>query len=232
LALSELPHGKARSLLKLLLLHRQRPISRTRLCALFWPDAEPESARNNLNVTLHRLRRALGSAAGVRHSEEGYQFFAAGEVWVDVEQFRLHAEMAALEDAAGRPANAIGQYEAALALHRSELIDEGEHEAALAADAQSLRDLLNQVLERLAVLREDAGDLHGCVRVSLRHLGLDECNEGAHRRLMRCYAGLGQPQLADRQFRRCVASLRQLLAMPPADETTLLYRRITERKAA
>ena len=230
--LTELPQGKARSLFKLLLLHRRRPLSRARLCSFFWPELDPAGARNNLNVTLHRLRRALGHNSLIRHSDEGYQLLAAGDLWLDTEQFLLHAEMGALEDAHGRTANAIGQYEAALALYRSDLLDEGEHEPALATDAQALRDRLNQILERLAVLREQSGDVHGCLRVALRHLSLDECNEAAHRQLMRCYAKLGQIQLAERQYRACVSMLRLQLALSPSEETTGLYRRIAARAPA
>jgi DNA-binding SARP family transcriptional activator len=228
--LAELPHGRARALLKLLLLQRRRPLSRSKLCTLFWPEAEPGSARNSLNVTLHRLRRALGKAGCVRHADEGYQLLAPGEVWLDAEQFVLHAEMGRAEEAAGRPANAIGQYEAALALYHSDLLDEGDAEmatAALAPDAQALRDHLSEVLERLAALHQQAGEWHGCLRTTLRHLGLDQCNEGAHRRLMHCYAQLGQLQLAERQYRACVGQLRLQLGAAPSSETTALYRRIT-----
>lgn len=224
-----LPQGKTRSLFKLLLLQRRRPLSRARLCALFWPDADTASARNSLNVALHRLRRALGHASLVRHSDAGYQLVAAGDVWLDTEQFLLHAEMGQLEDAQGRSAGAIHQYEAALAIYRSDLLDEGEADSALAAEAQALRDRLNHTLERLAVLREQAADWHGCLRAALRHLGLDECNEAAHRRLMRCYARLGQPQLAERQYRACVTVLRLQLGLSPSDDTTALYRRIAAR---
>jgi DNA-binding SARP family transcriptional activator len=68
--------------------------------------------------------------------------------------------------------------------------------------------------------------------VALRHLGLDECNEAAHRRLMRCYASLGQIQLAERQYGACVRVLREQLGLPPDTETTLLYRRIAGREVA
>ncbi|WP_310460266.1 winged helix-turn-helix domain-containing protein [Sphaerotilus sp.] len=59
----DLPRGKARALLLYLLRHRRRLTSRARLCSLFWPDADPASARNNLNVILHRVRRQLHDPA-------------------------------------------------------------------------------------------------------------------------------------------------------------------------
>jgi DNA-binding SARP family transcriptional activator len=228
--LSELPRGKARSLLQVLLLQRRRPISRARLCAMFWPDADAASARNNLNVTLHRLRRALGKVNLLRHSDAGYQLFVQGEVWLDVEHFMLNAELGRCEETMGHSGAAITHYEAALTLYRADLLDAGDYEPALAGESQALRDRFNEVLERLATLREQVGDLHGCLRVTLRHLTQDECNEGAHQRLMRCYARLGQPQLAERQYRSCVTALRLQLGLHPSDDTTALCRRIGRRE--
>ncbi len=222
----DLPRGKARSLLRVLLLQRRRPMSRLRLCSLLWPEADPAGARNSLNVTVHRLRRAIGDSGLIRHGDDGYQIVAPGEVWLDAEQFVLHAEVGALEDLRGNLDEAITEYESAIDLYRSDLLDDGEHEPALACDDQALRDRFNQVLERLARLREAREDLHGCLRVSLRHLGIDPCNEQAHRRLMRCYARLGQVQLAERQFRTCVETLRRQLGVTPQAETIELHRRI------
>lgn len=222
----DLPRGKARSLLRVLLLQRRRPMSRLRLCSLLWPEADPAGARNSLNVTVHRLRRAIGDSGLIRHGDDGYQIVAPGEVWLDAEQFVLHAEVGALEDLRGNLDEAITEYECAIDLYRSDLLDDGEHEPALACDDQALRDRFNQVLERLARLRESREDLHGCLRVSLRHLGIDPCNEQAHRRLMRCYARLGQVQLAERQFRTCVDTLRRQLGVTPQAETIELHRRI------
>ncbi len=228
--LQDLPRGKARALLMFLLLNRRRPLSRARLCSLFWPEVDAAAARNNLNVNLHRVRRQLHEPNLLHHSDEGYQILTRGETWLDIEQFQLHAVLGAQEDAAGHAAQSIAHYEVAAALYRTDLVDDSEHEPALMAQSQAQRDRLNQVLERLSSLRETSGDLHGCLRITLRHLGLDECNEVAHRRLMRCYALLGQPQLAERQYRQCLVTLRRQLGLNPSAETTELYRRITRRE--
>lgn len=227
----DLPRGKARALLMYLLLHRRRPTSRARLCTLFWPEADAAAARNNLNVILHRVRRQLHDPGLLQCSDDGYQIVTAGEIWLDVEQFELQANLGEQADTAGLTAQTIAHYEVAATLYRTDLVDESEHERVLVARSQLLRDRLNQVLGRLSGLREDRGDLHGCLRTTQRHLGLDECNEAAHRRLMRCYARLGQPQLAERQYRQCVATLRRQLGLNPDAETTELYRRITRRES-
>jgi DNA-binding SARP family transcriptional activator len=231
-ALPALPQGRVRALLKLLLLQRRRPISRARLAALFWPEADSESARNNLHVALHRLRRTLGSAARLHLGGEGYQLLTSGEAWLDTEQFVQHAEAGLQQEGEGHIPEAIAQYEAAVSLYHRDLLEEGEWEASLAADAQALRDRLSQVLERLLSLREQRAEWHACLQHALRQLEIDACNESVHRRMMRCYASLGQMQLAERQYRRCVHVLREQFGIGPSEETTALYRRIASRVAA
>src|ERR1051325_3575183 len=55
---------KAASLLAYLCLHADRTHPREELVELFWPDLEPEAARNNLRQTLHWLRRKLETQPG------------------------------------------------------------------------------------------------------------------------------------------------------------------------
>jgi DNA-binding SARP family transcriptional activator len=62
-------------------------------------------------------------------------------------------------------------------------------------------------------------------------LAVDACNEGAHRMLMRCYARLGQPQLAQGQYQTCIQLLNRAMGIPASAETTELYRQIVRRHA-
>ena len=230
-AVPELPRGKTRSLLKFLLLHRRRPVSRHQLLSLFWPEADARTARNNLNVALHRLRKGLGDMSLLAYANDAYQLQTNGAAWIDTEQFLAHADEAREAQAKGLRALAVRQYETAATLYCNDLIDAGEQESALQMDAQALRDRFNEVLDSLSDLHEHAGDHHACLRAALRHLQLDDCNEVAHQRLMRCYARLGQPQLAEMQYRHCMTSLRMHLGLNPSGETTQLYRRISRRES-
>jgi hypothetical protein len=49
----KLPALRSLSLLKYLMLNHRQNIPREVLMDVFWPDAEPETARNNLNVAIH-----------------------------------------------------------------------------------------------------------------------------------------------------------------------------------
>src|SRR5207245_11091351 len=54
--------SKAKELFALLLLDRQRAVSRDELVAQLWPETDPASALSNFHFTLHALRKALASA--------------------------------------------------------------------------------------------------------------------------------------------------------------------------
>ena len=61
------------SLLKYLLLYHKQNTPREVLMDIFWPDADPDAARNNLNVAIHGLRQVLRTVTdvGVIHFEDG-----------------------------------------------------------------------------------------------------------------------------------------------------------------
>ena len=225
----DLPQGRLASLFKLLLLRRNQPVSRARLCALYWPDVDSGVARNRLNVALHRLRRVLGVTAQLEFRDACYRLVVHGSISVDVEQFEQLAEQGALEEGRIRLDSALEAYEAAAQLYQTDLVHENGADAALSAHAQALRDRLNQVLMRAAALREASGDWHACLRTTLRCLALDDCNEAAHRLLMRCYSRLDQPLEVQQQYRRCIGALREQLGLAPSEETTALYRKLAGR---
>src|SRR5207245_3538594 len=54
--------SKAKELFALLLLDRQRAVSREELVAQLWPETDAASALSNFHFTLHALRKALASA--------------------------------------------------------------------------------------------------------------------------------------------------------------------------
>lgn len=228
--INDLPRGKTRAILKYLLLHHRRAIPRARLTRLFWPEADPAAARNSLNVTLHRARKVLGQPGLLVYSNDAYQLSPSAQLWTDVEQFLMHAEAGRLAQLQQHPQEAARHYIAAADLYRTDLVEEGDDEPVLHTEAQALQNRLTQVLQQLSALHESLGEHHACIQATLRLLQLDACNEGAHQMLMRCYARLDQPQLAERQYRHCVQTLRDTLGVPPLEETRQLYRRIAARQ--
>jgi DNA-binding SARP family transcriptional activator len=86
----KLPSSRGLSVLKYLLLHHKQNAPREVLMDVFWPDAEPETARNNLNVAMHSLRKALRTVIFrpvILFEDGAYGLEPNLQVWLDVEEF-------------------------------------------------------------------------------------------------------------------------------------------------
>jgi DNA-binding SARP family transcriptional activator len=234
-AIEDWPNCRGKAIFKYLLLNRRQPVAREALMEHFWPDAEPHAARNNLNVTMHRLRRAFGRdrCPIVLFSGGHYLLNPKLAVSTDADAFLDHAARAAALERDLDLDGAIREYTACVSLYQGELLaeDRYEHDEWLLPLRQQLRDGYLHALDRLGTIHFERQDISACTTACAKMLAVDPCNEGAHRLLMRCYARLGQPQFAQRQYRTCIQLLNRQLGIPASPETTELYRRIARRDA-
>jgi DNA-binding SARP family transcriptional activator len=222
--------GKGKCIFKYMIAHRGRPIAKDILMDLFWRDADPEAARNNLNVAMYGLRQAMRAArpdfSHVLFQDDHYLLNPALEVWVDVEEFVQRYETGQTLERKSRLAEAVQEYEAAEGLYQGDLFEEDLYQDWLIPRREGLKDTYLVILSRLSRyhLKEKryATSIHLCRKI----LAEDDCREDAHRCLMRCYSGQGQRNLALRQFHLCVETLARVLNVPPMPETKALYQQI------
>jgi DNA-binding SARP family transcriptional activator len=217
----------AEKLFAYLVLQRRRGHPRDELAGTFWGDMPEDRARNCLNTTLWRIRRALepddrsrGRYIETRPSGD-IQFGPTGGFWLDV---------AILEEA----------LDALLPLPAERLDDDDLRRLGAAVDLYS-GDLLAGVFddwalterERLRALYVDAqvhlmaahrarGNLQQSLDSGRRVLAVDPLRERVHRELMTLYRDSGQPAEAIRQYELCRHLLREQLGMAPGAQTQAL----------
>ena len=234
-AIEDWPNCKGRSIFKYMAIRRGQPVPREVLMAVFWPDADQDSARNNLNVAMHGLRRALARGDAefpfVLFRQGCYSFNPALRMWVDAEAFVKHIERAQASDQIGNPSQAMAHYREALATYRSALLVDDRYEDWLIPKRQSLQDSYLHALNRLAAHYYAEGDFEACAAVTAKMLEVDPCDEEAHRQMMRCYSNVGQTQLALRQYHFCVDALSRELNLIPSPHTVALFHQIRRREA-
>ena len=221
---------KTQALLIYLAMERDRPWTRDRLAALFWPDAADIAARNNLRQSLFLLRRALGPAADelLAVSPRTVQWNPAAGARVDAAEFdRL------LQAAGGREDDASLQLvEQAVALYRAPLLDGMPNcgsdlfDEWLSMQRERLAQRASAALAKLSDAYLARREFRQAERFARRLLELDPLCEPAHRSVMRSLAGLGDPAAALRQFKQCVALLQAGLDVGPMPETTALANEI------
>ena len=221
---------RAKTLFQYLLMHR-RPVHREVLMELLWPGYTYSSARNNLNVCVYGLRRVLDvTSPGTRYVvyRDGCYALNRALTWnIDRDRFVAAAERGRRREAEGAADEAVILLERAVSAYGGPLFDGDPAADWFLPERVALEELFHQVLERLATLLADRGDLDGAQRALEMLLRADACRESAHRLLMTCYARRGQRDQVARQFQRCVARLDADLEITPSAETVDLFHALT-----
>lgn len=232
--ISEWSSRKGKSILKYLLLHRHRPITKEVLMELFWPDSDPDAARNNLNVAIYGLRQALRNGypdfSHVLFQDDSYLLNPQLSIWLDVEEFGKRFNAAQELERKGQFLPAITEYQAAEALYQGELFEEDRYEDWLTTERQRLQNAYLSVLDKLSAYYYDNKEYAACVNLCHKMIAIEPYREDAYRRLMSAYARQGHHYLAMRQYHQCVETLKEELDVAPDPTTTQLYERIRRRE--
>ena len=136
-----LGEGRHRTVLVLLLLHRNEAVPSERLIDALWGEAPPATAGKVLQNHVSRLRRALDDREGQRLQTKGHGYLIAvdgGEVDVDRFETLLREGGEALADA--RPADARARLREALALWRGPALAEVAYEEFAQAEIARLEE--------------------------------------------------------------------------------------------
>ena len=222
--------SKARAVFQYLSFHREKPVRRDVLMDVFWPGSTRDSARNNLNVAFHNLRRTLQSARDERYVmyADACYLLNPALLWrIDSEEFAASIENAHDHLRADRPGEAVQDYQRAVALYRGPLLEDDSTSEWHLYERRNLEDVYVQALEQLAELRLRFDDPARAEEAARQALGSDPCRESVHRLLMRCYAQQRQHHLVSRQLQICVTNLRNELGTAPAPETVHLCDALT-----
>ena len=216
-------------LLKLLLACRaqdQPAPAKTWLAERLWPEADADSARKALDMTISRLRRLLGGDERLESADGGVQLTQA-QVWSDVRQvLTATAELGALRAARMRGA-AVGNAGAALsrliAAYKGEFLPGGEEPPWLLAARARLGKAFSTAVMQASEADLPAADLTAALEHALQ---IDPTAEELTRALMTHYLRHGERAAALRVYRRCREILSVVLGLRPSAATEALLQEI------
>ena len=223
---------KSKYLFAYLTANAGKDIPDEKIMELFWPDHEPEKARQSLYAALSHMRKALdavsaGESERVILARKGfYRFNAECSFLYDVAEFERLYEQGQARIKEGR------EDEAMVAFQKAEQLYQGEFMEGYYDDwAVFLReDLEMKYVEILQVLMEHFFDKRRYAVVTdygQRLLKRDPCHQDAHTTLMHAYFQQGKPELAARQYQTCTQIMKNELNMSPSPEMTEFYLSIT-----
>jgi two-component SAPR family response regulator len=221
---------KSQMILKYLVAHKGKPITKDILMDIFWPDVDPDAARRNLNQAIYSLRQTLRNSHSPIHyilfENDSYLLNPEVNVWLDWEEFEKHVGVGRRLEAAGHLASAMMEYGVAEGLYQGDFLQEDLYEEWSRSLREKLRSMYLDIADRLSGYYWQKGEYAAAIALCQKVLTHDSCHEEAHRRLMRCYLAQGQRHLAVRQYHICQERLMDELGLTPDDETKALYRQL------
>jgi DNA-binding SARP family transcriptional activator len=225
--LSAKPPKKLLELLGLLLCHRYSGLTRDVAIDRLWPDADGDRAVQNLNTTLHRLRKLLGQDRAVP-LEKGHLILNPSQCWVDAWYFEALLEQAR---SASAQANREKLMARALSIYRGPF-DSVLKDSDRALDyARHLKKLWVHTVVSLGKRWRETGRIDQSTEMLREALAIDDSVEPIYHALMVALMAQGNTAEALFTFNRCRRVLaRQGLA--PAHATMTLYHRLKAARSA
>jgi DNA-binding SARP family transcriptional activator len=211
---------QARTLLKMLVARRGRPVRRTELCETLWPDDEPQRTAHRLSVLLSAVRTVLDPAR-LRPADHYVRADIAG-VSLDVTRVVLDVEDMLRDAAHGVTLATAGDLDQARAVlagvdaaYRGDAFDDEPYADWADGLREQARAAWIRALRELARLHRRAGDLDQATTVLVRLLAADAFDESAHRALVEVLIRAKRYGEGRRAFGRWVEAMREIDAPAP-----------------
>lgn len=211
---------QARTLLKILIARRGRPVPRGELCELLWPDDEPSRTAHRLSVLLSAVRNVLDPsrqrpADHYLRADPAGVCFDIGRVALDVEDLlrdAAHGLRLAREGHAERAREILTEVDTA---YRGDAFDDEPYESWADGLREEARAVWLRALRELAELCRRAGDPDQAATTLVRLLVADPYDEPAHRALVEVLRAAGRHGEAQRAFGRWAGAMRSIDAPVP-----------------
>ncbi len=192
-----------------LLALRDRPLSRTYLAGVLWPDCPAERSLADLRTALWRANHGRAPVIAI----VGVRLSLRAEVQVDVRALVAFGRAAADRTAASATAELAGISWPELVL---DLLPDW-YDDWLVDDRERLRQLRLHALESMTDELSLRGRHVAAIQAALAAVTLEPLRETAHAALIRAYLAEGNRSEALRQFQRCRELLETGLAVEPSE---------------
>ena len=217
-ALRDTPRFRSRRTIALLgyLVAERRPIARSHLAALFWPDDEPSKGRGNLRRELHNLGKIFPNCWQL--DRQTVAFTPSTDLNVDIYillELENHGHWIEAADLLG------GEFLEALYLDNNL-----EFENWLAGERERWRWRTETILTRVIEGHIRRGRYRDALQNGQRLLQFAPWKEETHRQVMRLLTWSGQRGAALRQFDVCQQALLNDLGVEPTEKTIALFQQI------
>lgn len=215
---------KMEGILKYLLLHRGRTVTREHLMELFWPGSDKKSASMSLRAALYELRKLLkrygmpakGKAALLEEKTAGLEIKAGDMLFVDADEFlSLYHEFKGLPDKETVSPQKTKLLERMVQVYKGNLLEEELNEDWAYFEREELRSIFLEAVLLLASIYDERKELKKSEKLLFRTLALDPYNEEVCLALLQVYISTNQRSRARQLYLSFEKLLEQDLAVKP-----------------
>lgn len=214
-------------LLKYLIMHKDKSISKDVLKETFWPGADLDATRRNLHQVIYQLRQALRQhqpdKKHILFEDDHYILNPDLNIWVDCDAFINYAENGYLLEQRGDLSAAIEQLSIAESLYQGQFLEDTLYEDWTNQRRQALSDHYQLITKKLINYYAQEKTYTPIVALCQKRLTYDCCDEFAHYQLMACYMKQGQRHMAVRQYQLCADALDEELGLLPSEALQAFY---------
>lgn len=226
---------RAKQLISFILHNHKKPISREKLIEIFWPYHAHHAAKNNLNVTIHNIRkvfeRILPNVPILTLENDCYQFSPNIIIQTDCDQIvQFHRNAKAIVSNLNQK-NATKELQGIIALYKGDFL-ESMYEPWMEKSRENYREIYLYSLNQLSQLYFEIGQYLEAIKYNKLMLEKDNCMEEIHRKLMLCYHKLDRQNKVIRQFQNCKKVLQQELEISPSQKTVALLTQLRQANAS
>ena len=197
------------------------PVPRDVLIDVCWPEFDVERGRNNLNVAITGIRRALGYREIVRHRSGAYRIDPDIETWIDVVSFTELLQEAHRLDGDHVEA-AIALYRRAVSLYRGELLPEARYCDWVEPRRRFLVQAHLDAVKQLAALCRNTGNLFEAAWAAQLGLLVDDLDEELVESWFQTLADRRANRRLDAALRTYSKRLEEELGVRPSDRLLAL----------
>ena len=226
----DLPRGKERALLAVLLLHANVPVSTDRLVDALWGERPPEHATKTLQVYVSRLRKSVGGDR-LATTPAGYSLTVAGGE-LDVDQFEhlVNEGRRVLDD--GDATGAERLLSEALGLWRGPALADFRFDDFAQPEARRLDALRVDAASDRIDAKLQRGRAQAVIGELEQLVAENPLEERPHRQLMLALYRTGRQADALEVYRRTRSLLADELGLEPSPELQALERSILTQDPA
>ena len=218
---------QCRVALAYLICERDRPVPRSELADVLWPEAMPRAWETAISALVSRMRRMFrdlppAGACSILSSSGCYELRLPGGTWIDLEAgtAAIHEAESALRY--GTPKQAWGPANVAATIARRPFLP-GQDGAWVDRQRGKLHAQLVRALDSLSDVWSANGEFALAVQAATEAVALEPFRETSWNRLMRAHAATGNRAEALRAFEQCRALLTEELGTEPSPETEAVY---------